>query len=105
MAKGRKKQMKTDELNKKSFDPEQPEERPSGEAPPPPPVPVAEPENDCPMLPKKALFRIDEVARYFDVSERTIRIWIDHGHLVGERVVGSIRVSRESILTCRFRNR
>ena len=66
---------------------------------------VDQAENDCPMLPKKALFRIDEVARYFDVSERTVRIWIEHGHLYGEKVVGSIRVSRESILTCRFRNR
>lgn len=54
-------------------------------------------------LPQKDLFRIDEVARYFDNSERTIRLWIDHGHLEAEKVVGSIRVTRTSILSCRKR--
>jgi len=58
---------------------------------------------DDPLLPKKSLFRIDEVARYFSVSDRCIRLWIDHGHLKKEKVVGTIRISRESILRCRFR--
>ena len=61
-------------------------------------------ENEESTLPVKDLFRIDEVAEYFSVTERTIRLWIDHGHLVSEKVVGSIRVSRKSILECRFRN-
>ena len=55
-------------------------------------------------LPMKELFRIDEVAAYFGVTERCIRLWIDHGHLIREKVVGSIRISRASILRCRFRN-
>lgn len=54
-------------------------------------------------LPDKSLFRIDEVASYFDVSERTIRLWIEHGHLQKEKIVGTIRVSRRSILRCRFK--
>jgi len=56
-------------------------------------------------LPKKDLFRIDEVAAYFSVTDRTIRLWIEHGHLAGEKVVGSIRISRDSILHCRFNKR
>ena len=59
-------------------------------------------QND-PNLPNKSLFRVDEAAEYFSVSDRTIRLWIEHGHLKSEKVVGSIRVSRESILRCRFR--
>ena len=51
-------------------------------------------------LPDK-LFRIDEVARYFNVAEGTIRLWLEHGHLQKEKVVGSIRISRESILRVR----
>lgn len=53
-------------------------------------------------LAEKDLFRVDEVADYFGVNERTIRLWIDHGHLEKEKVVGSIRISRKSILRCRF---
>lgn len=59
------------------------------------------------LLPMKSLFRIDEVARYFDVSERCIRLWIEHGILTAEQYCGNgvIRVTRDSILTCRFRSR
>lgn len=56
------------------------------------------------LLPKKSLFNIYEVAEYFQVTERTIRLWIEHGHLKGEKIVGSMRISRESILECRFNN-
>jgi len=55
------------------------------------------------MLPRKSLFRIDEVAQYFRISERCVKLWIEHGHLEKEKIVGSIRISRESILRCRFR--
>lgn len=54
------------------------------------------------MLPEKALFRIDEVATYFDVTERTVRLWIDHGHLKAVKKAGVIRILRESILKCRI---
>ena len=57
---------------------------------------------DDPMLPQKSLFRIDEVARYFDVDDRTIRMWIQHGHLIKEKIQGVARISRQSILDCRF---
>jgi len=55
-------------------------------------------------LPKKELLRVDEVAMYFSVSDRCVRLWIDHGHLVAEKIVGSIRVTRDSVLKCRFAN-
>lgn len=58
---------------------------------------------DDPLLPQKSLFRIDEAAKYFNVSERTIRLWIEHKHLKAEKIVGSIRISRGSLLKCRFR--
>ncbi len=58
---------------------------------------------DDSFLPKKDLFRIDEVAAYFSVEEFTVRRWIAHGHLKRTKIAsGSIRVSRESILNCRF---
>ncbi len=59
-------------------------------------------ENEDSLLPKKSLFNIPEVADYFCVTERTIRLWIEHGHLSSEKIVGSVRVSRESIIRCRF---
>jgi excisionase family DNA binding protein len=54
-------------------------------------------------LPKKSLFTVYEVAEYFSVTERTIKLWIEHGHLNSEKIVGSTRIPRESILMCRFR--
>lgn len=57
---------------------------------------------DDSSLPKKSLFRIDEVASYFDVARSTIYLWIDHGILGAEKYGGTIRVSREAILSCRF---
>jgi len=54
-------------------------------------------------LPKKSLFTVYEVAEYFEVTERTVKLWIEHGHLKGEKIVGSTRISRESILQCRFK--
>lgn len=60
---------------------------------------------DDPLLPQKSLFRIDEVAQYFGVTDKTIRLWIDHKHLEKEKIVGTIRISRESILKCRFRKK
>jgi len=53
-------------------------------------------------LPKKDLLRIDEVSAFFSVTDRTIRLWIEHGHLEAVKIVGSIRITRESALKCRF---
>lgn len=53
-------------------------------------------------LPDKELLRVDEVATYFSVTEKTIRLWIDHGHLIAEKIVGIVRIPRESVLDCRF---
>ena len=50
------------------------------------------------ILPEKELLRVDEVADYFSVTERTIRYWIKKGHLVVIKIVGSIRITRESVL-------
>ena len=57
-------------------------------------------EDDQSTLPKKDLFRVDEVATYFSVTERTVRLWIDHGHLIAVKKAGSIRILRKSILDC-----
>lgn len=62
-------------------------------------------EEDQSTLPKKDLFRIDEVATYFSVTERTVRLWIDHGHLTSVKKAGVIRILRESILKCHILDR
>ena len=49
-------------------------------------------------LPNKALFRVDEVAEYFSVTDRCIRLWIEHGHLKAQKIIGIIRIERDSIL-------
>jgi len=55
------------------------------------------------LLPEKDLFRVNEVAAYFGVSERTIYLWIQHGHLQEtEKAVGTRQIPRESILKCRL---
>ncbi len=58
---------------------------------------------DVSGLPKKDLFRVDEVAEYYSVTDRTIRLWIEHGHLDAVKKGGTIRILRKSILTCRFK--
>jgi len=62
------------------------------------------PPREDPLLPDKSLFRVDEVMQYFGISESTVRLWIQHGHLEAEKIVGSVRIKRESILSCRFKN-
>ena len=52
-------------------------------------------------IPKKALLRVDEVATYFSLSERTIRSWIKNGYLRAEKIVGTIRIPRDAVLNCR----
>jgi len=48
-------------------------------------------------LPNRKLLRVDEVARFFDVSERTVRLWLDHGLLKSGKMHGSLRVLKSSI--------
>lgn len=54
-------------------------------------------------LPKKPMLRVDEVANYFDVTERTVRLWIEHGHLEAHKIVGTIRITRASVQKCAVR--
>lgn len=56
-------------------------------------------------LPSRALLRVEEVAEYFAVTPRTIYLWIEHKHLVAEKLSGVIRVTRESVLAFRLRSR
>jgi excisionase family DNA binding protein len=49
-------------------------------------------------LPEKDLFRVDEVATYFSITTRTVRSWILSGKLPAEKIVGTIRISRDSVL-------
>jgi excisionase family DNA binding protein len=54
-------------------------------------------------LPDKPTFRVSEVAFYFDVTERTVYLWIEHKHL--ETILtpsGQWRITRESVDKCRF---
>ena len=92
----------------KGHRPETPIEKPQGPAPIPPPVPEkaeTEPIQDLAGLPNRDLFRINEVADYFSVSERTIRLWIEHGHFQIEKLRGTIWVPRTSILKFRIKTR
>jgi len=56
-------------------------------------------------LPNKELLRVDEVAAYFCVARSTVYLWIEHGILVAEKYRGVIRVPRESVETCRLKNK
>lgn len=48
-------------------------------------------------LPKKELLRVDEVASYFDVTTKTIYLWIEHGKLEAEKLGGVWRIPQEAI--------
>jgi excisionase family DNA binding protein len=54
-------------------------------------------------LPDKPTYRISEVAVYYGVTERTVYLWLEHGHL--QTVLtpsGQQRVTKESFDSCRF---
>lgn len=53
-------------------------------------------------LPDKKLLRVDEAAEYFSVDKRTIRAWIANGKLAAEKLAGTVRISRESIMNFRL---
>ena len=66
-------------------------------------APTPEP---VPDLASKPTYRVSEVAAYYDVTERTVYLWIAHGHLATEATPGGqTRVTRESLDSCRFRPR
>ena len=57
-------------------------------------------------LPQKPLLRTSDVASYFDVTERTVRLWIEHGHLEAIQTPrGQWRITRESVDRCRFKKK
>lgn len=57
-------------------------------------------------LPERATYRVGEVAIYFGVTDRTVYLWIEHGHLKIERTpAGQIRVTKKSVDECRFREK
>lgn len=57
-------------------------------------------------LPDKPLLRAFEVAEYFDVTERTVRLWIENGHLDAIQTPrGQWRITRESVDRCRFKKK
>ena len=56
-------------------------------------------------LPNKELLRVGEVAEYFDVSTRTIYLWIDNGHLSAEKLAGTLRITRKSIMNFRLKGK
>lgn len=56
-------------------------------------------------LPKKDLFRVDEVATYFNVGESTIRLWIENGFFITEKLGGCVRIPRTSIIKFRLAGR
>jgi|APSaa5957512622_1039677.scaffolds.fasta_scaffold88391_1 excisionase family DNA binding protein len=57
-------------------------------------------------LPLRPTLRVSEVAYYYGVTERTVYLWIQHGHLLTEKTpMGQWRVTRESLDKCRFAKR
>ena len=50
-------------------------------------------------LPNKKFFRPVEVARHFNVSRSSIYGWIEQGKLPAVKIVGSLRIRREDIIS------
>ena len=54
-------------------------------------------------LPNKELYRVDEIARYYNVTNRTVYLWIEHKKLKTELTPGGQwRITRKSLDVCRF---
>ena len=55
-------------------------------------------------LPNKPTYRVSEVAWYYGVTDRTVYLWIEHGHLKTIKTPrGQYRVTRDSLDSCRFK--
>lgn len=55
-------------------------------------------------LPDKELLRPDEVAKYYSVSEKTVRDWIATGKLLAVKVVKVWRIHRQDALNLQKSN-
>jgi excisionase family DNA binding protein len=54
-------------------------------------------------FPDRPTLRIGEVADYYDVTDRTVRLWIENGHLKTEFTPGGqLRITKDSVNACRF---
>jgi len=51
-------------------------------------------------IPEKELWRIDEVAKFFTVTEQTIRMWINDGIIKRFKVSRIVRIPRSEIIRC-----
>ena len=56
-------------------------------------------------VPSKPVFGVNEAAYQLGVSTGTIRLWIDHGKLGYEKIIGSIRIPRSEIIRLRIEGR
>ena len=56
-----------------------------------------------PEQPKEDLVTPFEAANILNVSESTIKLWFDHGHLTGRGSRGHIRISRGSLFGPRIK--
>jgi excisionase family DNA binding protein len=56
-------------------------------------------------LPESELLKVDEVAEYLRVSSKTVYLWVDHGLLEAEKLKGTIRILRKSVLNFRLNSR
>ncbi len=57
-------------------------------------------------LPNRELLKTSEVSDFFNVTDRTIRLWIAHGHLHAVPTPGGgVRIVRESVLSCFYAKR
>jgi len=50
-------------------------------------------------IPEKELWRIDEVAKFFDVNAQTVYRWCNEGKLNFCRICNSIRIPRECVVS------
>ena len=55
-------------------------------------------------LPGRPTLRVSEVAYYYGVTERTVYLWIENGHLKTVLTpAGQWRITRKSLDECRFK--
>ena len=51
------------------------------------------------------LFSIEEAASYMSVKSETIRLWIDHGHLITKSVGGIKKITFDSMSKCQIKGK